>query len=102
MKQTISGILLMTAVLFSVCPAVGSTVEAEKKTERPATRKMPPVSPRTRINILLAGEQYEFSFKLYAEKIADEQSIPSVPVKDVRDFALALAEAHRIKAQQNG
>jgi len=37
-----------------------------------------------------------------AEKISDEQSIPSVPVKDVRDFALALAEAHRIKAQQNG
>lgn len=36
-----------------------------------------------------------------AERIADEKSIPSVPVNDVRDFALALAEAHRIKAQQN-
>jgi hypothetical protein len=36
-----------------------------------------------------------------AEKIADEKSIPSVSVVDVRDFALALAEAHRIKTQQN-
>lgn len=36
-----------------------------------------------------------------AERIADEKSIPSVPVIDVRDFALALAEAHRMKAQEN-
>ena len=75
MKRTISGILLMTAVLFSSCPSVGSTVEAEEKTERPVSKKVQPVSPRTGINILIAGDQYEFSFKLYAEKIADVRGI---------------------------
>ena len=34
-----------------------------------------------------------------AEQIAAEKNIPSVVVIDVRDFALGLAEAHRIKSQ---
>lgn len=36
-----------------------------------------------------------------AERIAAEKDIPFVPVVDVRDFALALAEAHGIQLQQN-
>jgi len=34
-----------------------------------------------------------------AEPIAEERGVPSIAATDVRDFALALAEAHRIKAQ---
>jgi len=34
-----------------------------------------------------------------AEPIAKEKNVPSVSVIDVRDFALALAEAHRIKSK---
>lgn len=36
-----------------------------------------------------------------AERIAGEKNIHFVPVVDVRDFALALAEAHRIQPQRN-
>jgi multiple sugar transport system substrate-binding protein len=75
MKQTISGLLLMTAVLFSSCPAAGSTVKAEEKTETPVPKKLQPVLPSTGINILIAGERYEFSFKLYAEKMAEVRGI---------------------------
>ena len=33
-----------------------------------------------------------------AEPLAKERKVPSVPVTDVRDFALALAEAHRLSS----
>jgi multiple sugar transport system substrate-binding protein len=75
LEKALLGILLFIAVLFFVCPAVGSTVAETEKGETTVSEEAFHGPSNTTINVLIAGALYEFSCKLFEERIKDSTGV---------------------------